>query len=91
MRLIDADKLKTALHERFHEEDSNNMTMVLLGEVIKFCDEQPSEQGFHDGYLHGLEIAKFKVVYKRDKEKIQKVIDWTNAIQKRESKAGEQE
>lgn len=43
MRLIDADKLKTALHERFHEEDAfNNITMVPLGEVIKFCNEQPA-------------------------------------------------
>lgn len=39
MRLIDADNLKTALFERFHEDDSNNITMVPLGEVIKFCDE----------------------------------------------------
>ena len=39
MRLIDVDNLKTALYERFHEEDTANITMVPLGEVIKFCDE----------------------------------------------------
>lgn len=39
MRLIDVDNLKTALYERFHEEDDTNITMVPLGEVIKFCDE----------------------------------------------------
>lgn len=39
MRLIDVDNLKTVLYERFHEEDTANITMVPLGEVIKFCDE----------------------------------------------------
>ena len=39
MKLIDVDNLKTTLFERFHEEDTNNMTMVSLGEIIKFCDE----------------------------------------------------
>lgn len=38
MRLIDVDNLKTALYERFHE-DETDITMVPLGEVIKFCDE----------------------------------------------------
>lgn len=31
-------RVKTALYKRFHEEDTN-ITMVPLGEVIKFCDE----------------------------------------------------
>ena len=39
MKLIDVDNLKTTLYERFHEEDAANITMVPLGEVIKFCDE----------------------------------------------------
>ena len=39
MILIDVDNLKIALFERFHEEDTANITMVPLGEVIKFCDE----------------------------------------------------
>lgn len=49
------------------------------------------EDGFHDGYLHGLEIAQIEVSYKRDKEKIQKVIDWTKKMAERDKKAGEQE
>lgn len=31
---MDIDYLKTALYERFHEDET-----VPLGEVIKFCDE----------------------------------------------------
>ena len=49
---MDIDHLKTALYERFHE-DETDITMVPLGEVIKFCDEllsiedevKESEQG----------------------------------------------
>lgn len=33
-KIMDIDYLKTALYERFHEEET-----VPLGEVIKFCDE----------------------------------------------------
>ena len=36
--MMDIDYLKTALYERFHE-DETDITMVPLGEVIKFCDE----------------------------------------------------
>lgn len=44
MRLVDIGKLKTELYERFHEDGSiNNIMMVPLGEVIKFCDEQPED------------------------------------------------
>ena len=35
---MDIDYLKTALYERFHE-DGTDITMVPLGEVIKFCDK----------------------------------------------------
>lgn len=40
MRLIDADRLKEEFYKRFHEDSISNITMVSLGEVIKFCDEQ---------------------------------------------------
>lgn len=51
-KMMDIDYLKTALYERFHE-DETDITMVPLGEVIKFCDEllstedatKESEQG----------------------------------------------
>lgn len=44
MKLVDIDKLKTKLYEQFHEEDSiNNITMVPLGKVIKFCNEQAED------------------------------------------------
>lgn len=36
--MMDIDYLKTASYERFHE-DETDITMVSLGEVIKFCDE----------------------------------------------------
>nr|DAW07849.1 MAG TPA: hypothetical protein [Caudoviricetes sp.] len=36
--MMDIDYLKTALYERFHE-DETDITMVPLGKVIKFCDE----------------------------------------------------
>lgn len=49
------------------------------------------EDGFHDGYLHGLEIAQIEVSYKRDKEKIQKIIDWTRKMEERKNKECEQE
>lgn len=49
------------------------------------------EDGFHDGYLHGLEIAQIEVSYKRDREKIQKVIDWTRKMDERDKRAGERE
>lgn len=35
---MDIDYLKTALYDRFHDEKAN-ITMVPLGEVIRFCDE----------------------------------------------------
>ena len=37
------------------------------------------------------EIAQIEVSYKRDREKIQKVIDWTRKMDERDKKAGEQE
>lgn len=63
MRLIDADNFREWIVKQ--KRLSKNYVIMMLDETPSVCDIEQYEkwwkEGFHDGYIHGLEIAIIEI------------------------------